>query len=183
MTTQSQNTTQSDSRIKDGLDSARETASHTTEQVSETIDANPLAMLAGGFAVGAVAGALLPRSDREKDLLRPVGAKLGATAVAALAAAREAGRSELEQRGLTTGSARDQAKSLFDNVAKAASGAATAAANSAKQEATGTIAQPDSTGATAQPDSTGGTGDAVPPADPHRQVIAGDRETSFNSSL
>jgi hypothetical protein len=166
-----------DSRIKDGLETVRGSASHATARATETLDANPLGMLVGGLAVGALAGALIPRSDREKELLAPVGAKLGATAVAAIAAAREAGRSELEQRGLTKDQAMDQAKSVVQGVAKAASGAATAAVSTAKDEATGAVR-----GGT--PDSTGGTGDSVPPADPHRQVMAADGDVSgFNSGI
>ena len=138
-----------------------------TARATDALDTNPLGVLAGGLALGAIAGALLPRTDREKELMRPVGAKLGATAAAAIAAAKEAGRTELEQRGLTKDSARDQAKSLFDNVVKAASGAATAGAKTAKQEATGK---------SDTPDSTGGTGDSVPAADPHKQVATADTD-------
>lgn len=166
---------QSDSRIKDGLGTARATASDASARASDTIETNPLGVLAGGLAIGTIAGALLPRSEREKELLRPVGARIGATAAAAVAAAKDAGRTELENRGLTRDSARDQAKSLFDNVAKAASGAVTAGAKSAKQEATG---------ATGKPDSTGGTGDSIPPADPHHQVVATDGDMSdFRSAV
>lgn len=165
----------SDSRIKDGLENARATASDATARAGEAIEANPLAVLAGGLALGAIAGALIPRSEKERELLRPVGARIGATAAAAIAAAKDAGRTELENRGLTAGSARDQVKTLFQNIGQAATGAATAAARSAKQEATGAEAE--------QPDSTGGTGDSVPPIEPHHQVVAGDRETSFNPSV
>lgn len=177
MTTQADNDQNSNGRIKDGLDSARATASQATARASETLETNPLAMLAGGLAIGAIAGALIPRTDKERDLLRPVGAKLGATAAAAIAAAKEAGRTELENRGLTKDSARDQVKTLLKDVGKAAGGAATAAVKSARQEATGAQDQG------GQADSTGGNGDGVPPMDPHRQVMAGDRETSFSPSV
>ncbi|WP_375428674.1 hypothetical protein [uncultured Sphingomonas sp.] len=153
-------TTKTDSADQSTLDVA-------TARATETVDTNPLGVLAGGLALGAIAGALLPRTDREKELLRPVGAKIGATAVAAIAAAKEAGRTEMEARGLTKDSARDQAKSLFENVVKAASGVATAGAKTVKQEATGKVDTPD---------STGGTGDGVPPADPHTQVMAADTD-------
>lgn len=166
--------TGSQGRIKDGLDSARTSASDAGARASDAIEANPLGILAGGLALGAIAGALIPRSEKERDLLRPVGAKLGATAAAAIAAAKDAGRTELENRGLTKDSARDQAKTLLSNVGKAATGAATAAAQSARQEATGS---------TGQPDSTGGTGDYTPPINPHQQVTAGDRETSFSPTV
>ena len=146
-----------------------------TARATETIDTNPIGVLAGGLALGAIAGALLPRTEGEKKLLKPVGAKIGATAAAAIAAAKEAGRTELENRGLTKDSARDQAKSLFENVVKAASGAATAGAKTAKQEATGK---------TGTPDSTGGNGDSVPAADPHKQVMSADTDLGdFRSAI
>jgi hypothetical protein len=97
-----------------------------------TIDTNPLGVLAGGLAVGAAIGALLPRSQRERDLLRPVGAKLGTLAVAAVAAAREAGQAELESRGLTLDQAREQARGLFKDAGQVASKAGTAAVDAAR---------------------------------------------------
>lgn len=171
-TTQNSQTTAqgSDSRVKDGLNQARATASQASTRASNTIETNPLGVLAGGLAIGAIAGALIPRTEREKELLRPVGDKLGTLAAAAIAAAKDAGRAEMESRGLTKDSARDQVKSLFQNVGKAASGAATAAVKEA-------------TGKSDQPDSTGGTGDKVPPMEPHHQVVPGDRETSVSSGF
>ena len=168
-------TKQNDTRTaaNDGtLDQARVTA-------TQTLETNPLGVLAGGLALGAVVGALVPRSDKERDLLRPVGSRIGATAAAAFAAAKEAGLTELDQRGLTPSAARDQAKSLLDNVVKAASNAATTGVKAAKQEATGATGQSDD-----QPDSTGGTGDSVPPADPHSQVMVADTDASdFRSAV
>jgi hypothetical protein len=146
------------------------TVDAATARATEALDTNPLGVLAGGLALGAIAGALLPRTDREKDLLRPVGTKIGTAAMAAIAAAKEAGRTELEQRGLTKEAARDQAKSLFQNVAKAATGAATG--RSAAQ------------GTAGEADSTGGTGDSVPPADPHKQVMTADTDLGdFRSAI
>ena len=174
-------TKQNDTRTaaNDGtLDQARVTA-------TQTLETNPLGVLAGGLALGAVVGALVPRSDKERDLLRPVGSRIGATAAAAFAAAKEAGLTELDQRGLTPSAARDQAKSLLDNVVKAASNAATTGVKAAKQEATGAAASGgDQAMGGDQPDSTGGTGDSVPPADPHSQVMVADTDASdFRSAV
>lgn len=159
------------------LDSARATASEATARAGEAIETNPIAVLAGGLALGAIAGALLPRSEREKDLLRPVGSKIGATAAAAFAAAKEAGRTEMENRGLTTGSARDQVKTLLQNVGQAASNAAAAASRTAKQEVTGAEPEP-----APKADSTGGNGDSVPPMEPHHQIVPGEKETSVSTT-
>lgn len=124
-------------RVKDGLDSARRTASRAAAKTSAGMEQNPLALVVGGVAVGALAGALIPRSAREKDLLRPVGARLGAVAGAALAAAKDAGRAELDARGLTADGAREKARAFFKDVGKAATTAGSAAAQSARAEASG----------------------------------------------
>lgn len=141
------------SRIRDGIDTAREAVSHsidkskaiaehavdvtkakaseTARSTSQAIDANPLGILVGGLALGAIVGALVPRSAREKALLKPLGAKIGATAALAVAAARDAGTSELKTLGLDTTSLRGQAKSLFDGLGKVASTAGNAAVKTA----------------------------------------------------
>lgn len=103
----------------------------TLQRLVGGIESNPLALVAGGLALGVVAGALLPRSDQERDLLAPVGSKLGGALSAAIAAAREAGQSELDGAGINRDAARDQLKTLVDGLLKAASTAGTAAVQAA----------------------------------------------------
>lgn len=119
------------------LEISRDKARTTARQTADAIEANPLGVVVGGLAVGALAAALLPRSEREKELLAPVGKKVSAAAVAAIAAAREVGQEELANLGLTKGAAKDQAKSLFANVAKAAGAASKAAAEAGRDEVRG----------------------------------------------
>ncbi len=141
------------SRVRDGVDTVRETVSHSLDKTkaatvhaidvskakaneaarstSQAIDANPLTILVGGLALGAIVGALIPRSAREKALLKPLGAKIGATAAMAVAAARQAGSSELQTLGLDPTSIRGQAKTLFEGLGKVASTAGAAAAKKA----------------------------------------------------
>lgn len=107
-------------------------ARDAARKASAAIEANPLAVLVGGAAIGALAGALIPRSAKEKELLAPLGARLNETARQAVAAAREAGKQELGNAGLTPDAARERGKSLLDGVAKALSSAGSAAAHSAK---------------------------------------------------
>lgn len=64
-------------------------------------------------------------------MLAPLGKKLGETVRQATHAARETGLRELEQAGLTKDAAKDRARSLFDDVVKAASNAGSAAAKAA----------------------------------------------------
>ena len=129
-------------RVRDGYDHARHSAadayaqgrgkaSDAARRAAESLEANPLGVLAGGLAVGALVGALIPRSAREKQMLAPVGQRLSESARAAVQAAREAGYNELDQRGLTPDAAKDQARGLFQGLAKAASSAGSAAAKSA----------------------------------------------------
>jgi hypothetical protein len=106
-------------------------AQGTAQRLIQGIEANPLAVVAGGLALGAVAGAILPRSQRERDLLAPVGVKLGGALTAAVAAAREAGQGELDNAGINRDAARDQVRSLVDGLLKAASSAGTAAVHAA----------------------------------------------------
>ncbi|HXH17428.1 MAG TPA: hypothetical protein VNJ10_15035 [Sphingomonas sp.] len=151
-TTAHDTTQDSEGRLREGYDSVRETASKVYhdagEKASEVLDAsrdtakrtvqsmesNPLGILVGGLAVGVLAGALLPRSAREKELLAPVGKRIGETFVAATAAAKAAGQSELGELGLTKDNARDQAKGLLEGVVKALTTAGTAGAKAVSQK-------------------------------------------------
>lgn len=120
-------------KAEDALRSSKAGAKEAVERASRQIDDNPLGTVVGGLAVGALVGALIPRSAREKQLLRPVGQKLGETARQALAAAKDAGRQELDQAGLTPAAAKDRGREVLDGVAKALSSAGTAAAQSTKR--------------------------------------------------
>lgn len=115
-------------------DRARTTASDASRRAAQAAEANPLGVVAGGLALGAIAGALLPRSEKEKQLLAPVGRKLGEGARAAVAAAKEAGRSELESRGFTAEAGREQAKNLVGGLGKALSTAGAAGVKAARGE-------------------------------------------------
>lgn len=50
-------------------ESTRESAATAAARASEGIEANPLAVLAGGIALGAILGALLPKSESEQKVL------------------------------------------------------------------------------------------------------------------
>ena len=63
------------------------------------IDANPLPILVGGLAVGALAGALIPRSKREIDLLAPRRQAIGRRRPAPCRSAKETGLAELARSG------------------------------------------------------------------------------------
>lgn len=56
---------------------------------SRRVGDNPVVALGAGFAVGALVGALLPSSRREREALQPIGAKLGDAARGAVDTGRE----------------------------------------------------------------------------------------------
>ena len=116
------------------LDTTRDTARQAARRTAEGIEANPLAVLVGGVAIGVLAGTLVPRTEQEGKLLGPIGKRINDTASGAAQAARDAGRAELDSLGLNKEAARDQVGKLLDGVAKALStaGAAAAKASSSK---------------------------------------------------
>jgi ElaB/YqjD/DUF883 family membrane-anchored ribosome-binding protein len=63
-------------RTSAAYESARERAGDVTRQTAERIDSSPLVAIAGGIALGAVLGALLPRTERETQALGNVGHKM-----------------------------------------------------------------------------------------------------------
>jgi hypothetical protein len=63
----------------DTYDSTADTGSRFSDlgsSASSQIDSAPLIALGAGLALGAVLGAVLPASDRERELLGPYGKKL-----------------------------------------------------------------------------------------------------------
>lgn len=122
-------------KASDAVEASRERAGEAARRTADAIETNPVSVLVGGLALGAIVAAVVPRSQREKELLAPLGKRVNATAAAALAAAKDAGRAELDNLGLSRDSARTQAKSLLDGVMKAATTAGTAAAEAGREAA------------------------------------------------
>lgn len=108
----------------------RERASAATQRATQGIEEAPLAILAGGLALGAIAGALLPRTDREVETLGPLGRKITDAASDAARAARDAGKEEL---GLFT----DAPTSPLQAIVNKALGAVTAAGGAAAKSVGG----------------------------------------------
>ena len=78
---------------------ARERAGSVGQRTAETIDTTPMIAVAGGLALGALLGALLPRSSREEELLRPVGKRINDTARQAIDSARDSAREQIGDLG------------------------------------------------------------------------------------
>ena len=108
--------------------SAYETAGRKT---SQGIDSNPVAAVVGGLAIGAIVAALLPRTSREEELLGPVGRKITDGARDAARAAKEAGRGQLDELGLSKDGLQSKLNEFTDRAVgavKSSAGAAGAAA-------------------------------------------------------
>jgi hypothetical protein len=123
-------------KVSDRVAAAYAAAREKTGQAGETLEANPLAALLGGIAIGAIAGALIPRLAREKELLAPLGEKIGEAARAALDAGKSAGSGALEEAGLSSDQIRAQVSKLVEQALKAANEAGTAAIDAARESAT-----------------------------------------------
>lgn len=146
-------------RVSGAYDSSVASARDAAQRAAEGIETNPLGVVAGGLAIGVIAGALIPRSAKEKELMAPLGRKLGEAATRAVQAAREAGAQELEQRGLTKDAAKDRGRELFQGVGQALSTAGQAAVSAAKAKPEeGQAGQTDQAGQTGQAGQSGQAG-------------------------
>lgn len=115
------------------IETTRGAARDAVNRTAQTAQANPIAMLAGGVAIGMLAGAFLPHSEQEAKLLGPVGKRLTDTAKGAAAAAKDAGKAELDGLGLNRDAARQQIGKVINGVLQALSSAGAAAASKAKE--------------------------------------------------
>jgi ElaB/YqjD/DUF883 family membrane-anchored ribosome-binding protein len=123
-------------KVSERVAAAYAAAREKTAGAGQTLQANPLGALIGGIAIGALAGALLPRIEKEKELLAPLGARIGDAARAALEAGRSAGTDALDEAGLSTDQLRGQVAKLVEQALKAAGTAGTAAIQAARESST-----------------------------------------------
>ena len=100
--------------------STRDKARRTVEELGE----NPVALVAGGMAVGVLIGMLLPRVAKERELLDPVGRQLAERATAVAQAAKEAGKQEIDSLIPDKEATKERVSALFGNVVNAAKEAA-----------------------------------------------------------
>ena len=76
---------------------AREKISDLGSTASQRVDSSPLLALGAGAALGAVLGAVLPRTSKEKELLAPIGTKLADAGTDAFDRAREVGKQKFDE--------------------------------------------------------------------------------------
>ena len=63
------------------VESSKQLAKKASKASSDGIDKNPLAIVAGGIALGAIIGMLLPKTQREKKVLGKAGKVINETAM------------------------------------------------------------------------------------------------------
>jgi ElaB/YqjD/DUF883 family membrane-anchored ribosome-binding protein len=84
-------------RTASAYEAARRSAGDVTRQASAQMATYPVAAVIGGFAIGALLGALLPRSEREEKLLGPTGRRLTGAAREAAQKGLDAGREQIDE--------------------------------------------------------------------------------------
>lgn len=119
-------------RAIEAYENARESVAASGRKTVDTLSEAPLLALAGGIAAGAIIAALLPRTRRETELVRPTAKRVRDTARAAYDAAREAGSQKLDEAGISRNRGEETLKSLFQGVADAARASAGAAYDAAR---------------------------------------------------
>jgi len=122
-------------RALDAYDRSRESFSDVGRRASENIDEAPLIALAGGVVAGALLAALLPRTEAETRVLRPVGERLRTSVKAAASAAKDAGTSRLSDLGVNKEKGGEALRSIFQDVTQAARESAKSALSSSKNNA------------------------------------------------
>ena len=97
-------------------------AKRNDKAVRSAIEQNPVAFTVGGLVVGLVAGALIPRGERERKALKQVGARIAEGAKAAVEAAKETGKEQLSGATLSKDAAKESARKVLDSAVGAARG-------------------------------------------------------------
>jgi hypothetical protein len=109
--------------MSNGTTSAARKPVTSKAAAGDSITDNPAVLLAGGVAIGVLIGMLLPRLERERRALDPVGKKLAERATAAVQAVKETGREEVNALLPDRDSTKEKVSALFGNIIEAAKGA------------------------------------------------------------
>ena len=111
----------------------RDNLSEAGRKAKDSLSEAPLIALAGGIAAGALIAALLPRTDKETELVGPTAKRVKKTAKAAAEAARETGSKHLSELGISKDKGEQTLRSLLSGVGEAAKASADAALGAARK--------------------------------------------------
>ncbi|HEX8583648.1 MAG TPA: hypothetical protein VF680_04490 [Allosphingosinicella sp.] len=114
------------------VETVRDTARSAGKRTVEGVEANPLAAVVGGLALGVIAGALLPKTRQEEKVLGSAGRKVTDTARQAIDAAKDAGRSQIDELGLSKDGLQRKLGEFTDKAAGAVRSSAGAATGAVK---------------------------------------------------
>lgn len=117
-----------------GVQSSKDLAHKAAVRTGDTIDKNPIAIVLGGLALGAIAGALIPATQREKKILGKAGKKVNDKAAKVAEAAKNAGKDKIDSLGLNGDAVRDQFRDLVSKAAEAVKAAGQAAGQEARKK-------------------------------------------------
>ena len=118
---------------KKAVNTTKASAKKAAARTSQAVESNPLAVLAGGLAIGAIIAALIPRTKREDALVGRVGKSVRATATKAAKTAAATAKEQLNELGLNSGAAKGQLRDIVSKISEAASSAGSAAADTVRK--------------------------------------------------
>ena len=84
-------------RTASAYEAARTRASDATRRANEQLSVYPISAVVGGFLLGALVGAMIPRTERETKLMGKTGRKVAGAARDAAQRGLDAGREQLDQ--------------------------------------------------------------------------------------
>jgi ElaB/YqjD/DUF883 family membrane-anchored ribosome-binding protein len=84
-------------RTASAYEAARTRASDATRKANEQLSVYPISAVVGGFLLGALVGALIPRTERETKLIGKAGRKVAGAAKDAAQRGIDAGKEQLDQ--------------------------------------------------------------------------------------
>lgn len=121
-------------KAAESVAATRDVAKKAVAKSEETISNSPLAIVAGGAALGILIGMLLPKSQAEGKYVGGAGRKVNQTVKTAYQAAKDASRDQIGELGLSNDNLRAQFKDLFGKAIEAAKTAMAAAQDAVKDE-------------------------------------------------
>lgn len=84
-------------RTASAYEAARNRASDATRKANEQLSVYPITAVVGGFLLGALVGALIPRTERETRLIGKAGRRVAGAAKDAAQRGIDAGREQFDQ--------------------------------------------------------------------------------------
>jgi hypothetical protein len=87
----------SNSRLTGAVEGARDKLSGLGSTASGQVDNSPLIALGAGAAIGAVLAAVIPASQKERELLAPLGSKISTAGTGAVDRARDLSKQKFDE--------------------------------------------------------------------------------------